>query len=87
MLAAANDPKPYDETREYSLTRKDVLEQVDNLEQDRIRESRELLGRFVDEIRVRAAGAAVHYSIPLPEDSPLAGMRRQEIDLPQETLA
>ena len=34
-----------------------------------------------------AEKAVVHYSIPLPEDSPLAGMRQQEIDLPEEVLA
>ena len=43
--------------------------------------------QFINEIQVNAGKAVVHYSIPLPEDSPLACMRRQEIDLPEEILA
>ena len=50
-------------------------------------ESREFLGRFIAGIRIHAEKAVICYSIPLPEDSPLAGMRRQEIDLPEEMLA
>ena len=49
-------------------------------------ESMELLGRLIDGIRIRAAGAATRYSIPLPENIPLAGMLRQGIKLPTDML-
>ena len=45
------------------------------------------MGRFITEIQIQAGRTVVHYSIPLPEDSPLAGMRRQEVDLPEGVLA
>ena len=45
-------------------------------------EVRALLGRFIVEIRVHADRAMVHYSIPLPDDSNLAGMQHQEIAWP-----
>ena len=91
VLAVANDLRQYDEACEHHLTRKDVLELVEYVEhlvlaEDRIPESRGLLGKFMDEIRVRAGGAAIHYSNPLPEDSPLAGMHPQEIKLPRDIL-
>ena len=49
--------------------------------------TRDFLCRFITEIQVHAETAVIYYSIPLPEDSPLAGTRQQEIDLPQEVLA
>ena len=82
----------YDAARDYQLTTKDVQRLVEDTErlalaEDRTSQIRELLGRFIDEIWIRAKGAAVHYSIPLPEDSPLAGMYRQKIDLPEDVLS
>ena len=38
-------------------------------------------------MRIHAEKVVICYSIPLPENSPFAGMRQQEIDLPQEVLA
>ena len=91
-LAVANDPGRYDEAREHRLTRQDVRELMENSERlvlavGRTVESREFLGRFIAGIRIHAEKAVICYSIPLPEGSPLAGMRRQEIDLPEEMLA
>ena len=92
VLAVANDPQRYDAAREHSLTNQDVQELGEDPERlvlaaDRTRESRDFLGRIVAEIRVDTKRAVICYSLPLPEDSPLAGMRRQEIDLPPEALA
>ena len=92
VLAVANDPGRYDEAREHRLTRQDVQELMENSERlvlavGRTVESREFLGRFIAGIRIHAEKAVICYSIPLPEDSPLAGIRRQEIDLPEEVLA
>ena len=91
VLAVANDPGQYDEAREHSLTRQDVQELMENSERlvlavGRTVESREFLGRFIAGIRIHAEKAVICYSIPLPEDSPLAGMRQQEINLPEEVL-
>ena len=91
-LAVANDPQRYDEARKHGLTRQDLQEVRENPERfvlaaSRTAESRDFLGRFITQIRVHAEKAVVHYSIPLPEDSPLEGTRRQEIDLPEEALA
>ena len=92
VLAVANDPERYNAARERSLTRQDVQELGENPERlvlaaDSTRESRDFLGKIVAEIQVHTKRAVICYSIPLPEDSPLVGMRRQEIDLPAEALA
>ena len=50
------------------------------------RELRDFLGRFITEIQVHADGIVVRYSIPLPDDSPFAGMKEQEIGFPKEAL-
>ena len=44
-------------------------------------ETRNLLSRFIEEIQVHAGRTVIQYSIPLPADSPLAGMIHQEIEL------
>ena len=54
---------------------------------DSTRESRDFLGTIVAEIQVYTKTAIICYALPLPGDSPLAGLRRQEIDLPAEALA
>ena len=92
VLPLLNDPQRYDAAPEHSLTRRDVQELRENpkllvLAADSTQETRDLLGIIVAEIRVHTRTAVICYSIPLPEDSPLAGMRRQEIDLPEEILA
>ena len=92
LVAEANDPQRYDAARERSLTRKDVQELGENPERlvlaaDSTRESRYFLGKIAAEIQVHTRTAVICYALPLPGDSPLAGMRRQEIDLPPEELA
>ena len=91
-LAVADDPGRYDEAREHSLTRQDLQEVREIPERFVLAaggapRTRHFLGRITTGIQIHAARAVIHYSIPLPEDSPLAGMRRQEIDLPEEILA
>ena len=81
VLAVANDPGRYDEAREHRLTRQDLQELRENPERfvlatGRTSEAREFLGRFIPEIQVHAEKAVICYSIPRPEDSPLAGMRQ-----------
>ena len=80
VLAVANDPQRYDTACERSLTRQDVQELEENPE-------RLVLGKIVAEIQVHTKRALICYALPLPGDSPLAGMHRQEIDLPGEVLA
>ena len=92
VLAVANDTQRYDAARERSLTRQDVQELGENPERlvlaaDRTQESRDFLGKIIAEIQVHTKRAVICYALPLPGDSPLAGMRRQEIDLPAEALA
>ena len=92
VLAVANDPQRYDAAPERSLTRQDVQELGENPERlvlagNRTTESRDFLGKIVAEIQVHTKRAVICYALPLPVDSPLAGMSRQEIDLPEEILA
>ena len=47
---------------------------------------RELLRKFIDDIRITPGNAAVHYKIPLPQGSPLPGSYKQGIPLPEDTL-
>ena len=92
VLPLLNDPQRYDAAPEHSLTRRDVQELRENpkllvLAADSTHETRDLLGIIVAEIQVHTKTAVICYALPLPGDSPLAGMRRQEIDLPEEILA
>ena len=92
VLPLLNDPQRYDAAPEHSLTRRDVQELRENpkllvLAADSTQETRDLLGIIVAEIQVHTRRAVICYALPLPGDSPLAGMRRQEIDLPAEALA
>ena len=92
VLPLLNDPQRYDAAPEHSLTRRDVQELRENpkllvLAADSTQETRDLLGIIVAEIQVHTKTAVICYALPLPGDSPLAGMRRQEIDLPEEILA
>ena len=47
---------------------------------------RELIRKFIDDIRMTPGNAAVHYKIPLPQDSPLPGSYKQDIPLTEDTL-
>ena len=47
---------------------------------------RELLKKFIEDVRITLGNAAVHYKIPLPPDPPQAGKRVQHIPLPVGTL-
>ena len=92
VLPLLNDPQRYDAAPEYSLTRLDLQQIRDNpkllvLAANSTQETRDLLGIIVAEIQVHTRTAVIRYALPLPGDSPLAGMRRQEIDLPEEILA
>ena len=92
VLAVANDPGRYDEAREHRLTRQDLQEVREIPERFVLAtggppRTRDFLSGFIAGMRTHAGRAVVHYSIPLPEDSPLAGTRQQEIDLPEEVLA
>ena len=93
VLAVANDTQTVRKrARERSLTRQDVQELGENPERlvlagDRTTESRDFLGKVIAEIQVHTKTAVICYALPLPGDSPLAGMRRQEIDLSAEALA
>ena len=92
VLAVANDPQRYETVCERSLTRQDVQELGENPERlvlaaDSTQQSREFLGKIIAEIQVHTKRAVICYALPLPGDSPLGGMRRQEIDLPAEALA
>ena len=87
LVTEANDAP-----RASSVTRQDVQDLGENpkrlvLAADSTQETRDLLGIIVAEIQVHTKTAVICYALPLPGDSPLAGMRRQEVDLPAETLA
>ena len=46
----------------------------------------ELLGTFINRIEMQESRATVQYAMALPPGSPLAGSRRQEIELPASLL-
>ena len=46
----------------------------------------ELLGTFIERIELQESRATVQYAMALPSGSPLAGSRRQEIELPASLL-
>ena len=48
---------------------------------------RALLSKLIDDIRIMPGNATVHYKIPLPQGSPLAGQFEQDIPLSLDTLA
>ena len=50
-------------------------------------EGGEVLGRFIDRIRVEPGAAEVEYKLPLPGGTPLAGKLGQTITLPETLLA
>ena len=87
LVTEANDAP-----RASSVTRQDVKDLGENPERlvlaaDSAQESRYFLGKIIAEIQIYTRTAIICYTLPLPGDSPLAGMRRQEVDLPTEALA
>ena len=83
---------PKSEMDETILTRAEIREIHTNSQrfvraQGGVQGARDILGMFITEIRANPGKVTVHYSIPLPSDSPLAGSQRQEIDLPTEILS
>ena len=50
-------------------------------------ETRNLLSRFIKEIQIHSGQAVIQYSIPLPADSPLAGMMYQEAEFTPGLIA
>ena len=92
LLAVANDTQRYDTPRASSVTRQDVQDLGENPERlvlaaDSTQESRYFLGKIIAEMQIYTRTAIFCYTLPLPGDSPMAGMRRQEVDLPEEALA
>ena len=92
VLPLLNDFQRYNAAPEYSLTRLDLQQIRDNpkllvLAANSTQETRDLLGIIVAEIQIYTRTAIICYTLPLPGDSPIAGMRRQEVDLPEEALA
>ena len=86
-MTDANAPQRYDAPRASSVTRQDVKDLGENpecqvLAADSAQESRYFLGKIIAEIQIYTRTAIICYTLPLPGDSPLAGMRRQEVDLP-----
>ena len=78
-----------DAGEQYSLTARDIKQLSKRPEllvqaAGSASETRHLLSRFIKEIQVHAGRAVVRYSIPLPADSPLAGMMHQEVELPPD---
>ena len=79
LVAEANGPQRYDAARESSLTRRDVKDLGEDPERlvlaaDSTQESRYFLGKIVAEIQVYTRTAIICYTLPLPGDSPLAGI-------------
>ena len=91
VLAAANDPQRSQDADEQMLTKDDVLEIKEHPDLfiqalGGAAETRNFLRGFITEIQAHPTKGVVHYVIPLPADSPLAGMSRQEISIPEEAL-
>lgn len=92
VLAAANKFQPDgDYAPEYRLTKEDIRqlkERPDFFVQavGGAMDTRCFLKGFIAEIRVQPGKATVRYTIPLPEDSPRAGVSHQEIPILEETV-
>ena len=53
---------------------------------DVLAQTRKLLPRFINKITIQGARAVVHYSTPLPNDSPMAGQLVHHINLPAKVI-
>ena len=94
VLDAANDPQRYDEGGEHRLTKTGPAGSSGKTQERFVMACQQDCGEQglpmqigSTQIQVHAEKAVVCYSVPLPEDSPLAGTRRQKVDLPEEVLA
>ena len=92
VVAAATEPQPGDDTSEYRITGEEIqelktrpdlfIQAVGGTEK-----TRGFLATFIAEIQVHSGKGVIQYSIPLPADSPLAGMSQQEVAISEEALA
>ena len=92
LLEAANEELEGETRAEHILTDRDIedLKKKPDLlvhATGSVAETRNLLRRFLEEIQIHPGRAVVRYSIPLPDDSPLARMKHQEIDLSPDLTA
>ena len=84
VLVGANGPLGEDEKGEHALTRREV-EALKDSPEDFVRSvggaaaARAFLAGFISQIRARLGAAVIHYSMPLPPGSPLAGALRHEV--------
>ena len=91
-LAAANGLQPDDDAPGYRFTREEIQQLKGHPELffqavGGAVAARDFLCGFITEIRVHPGKSVIHYAIPLPAESPLAGMRQQKIRIPKEALA
>ena len=87
ILDAANNELGSQGEAGHTMTREDVEDLTKRPDlllraADGPGEVRDLLGRFIAEIRTHEDRAVVHYGIPLPADSVLPGKDHQEIPWP-----
>ena len=80
-----NNPKEENEV----ITRADVITNPQRFVKalGGVKETREVLGIFIAQITAGSGTLTVHYSVPLPSDSPFSACRRQDIELPTEILS
>ena len=91
VLAAANEFQPDSaDPPEYRLSRQDIRQPVERpdllVQALGGTKTQTFLKGFIAEIRVQPGKATVRYTIPLPEDSPRAGVSHQEIPILEETV-
>ena len=92
VLRIANKELADETGGQHSMTNRDIEEfykRPDLLVQtaDSASETRSLLSRFIEEIQIHDGRAVIRYSIPLPADSPLAGMMYQEVEFAPDLTA
>ena len=71
------------------ITRADIITNPQRFVQalGGVKETRDMLAIFIAQITAGSGMLTVHYSLPLPSDSPLVGTRRQQVQLPTEILS
>ena len=75
-----NNPKEENEV----ITRADVITNPQRFVKalGGVKETRDTLAIFIAQITAGSGMLTVHYSLPLPSGSPLAGAKEQEVHLP-----